>query len=174
MTEDKQPDPAKAGNIAQQIVSVLINEDSETRRRAIQAAMMLLGEAPVANVNTRSESAASDSGGNGHEDLAAFFERYENLKPSDYAYLCAAYHFSVYGSVAFSLDDLRTIAAEAGLVLPDRLDMTLKQAGKGGKKLFQSAGRNAYRPTASAGLLFKERWGVKPGKRRKDTTTTKE
>ena len=104
---------------------------------------------------------------NDQTEIAAFFDRDEKLKPADSAYLCAAYHYSLHGDVAFSLDDLRGIAGEAGIVLPDRLDMTLKQAGKGGKKLFQSAGRDAYRPTASARLLFNERWGVKPGKQSK-------
>jgi hypothetical protein len=167
MTEQKQSDPAKAGEIAQQIVKILVNEDSETRRRAIQAAMMLLGEAS-------SELEFPGAGGNDPADLAAFFNRDEKLKPSDYACLCAAYHFSMYGTAAFSLDDLRTIALDAGVVLPDRLDMTLKSAVKDGKKLFQAAGRNAYKPTASAGVLFKEQWGVKPGKRKKETATAKD
>lgn len=170
MTEQKQPDPTKVGTIAQQIVRILTTEDSETRRRAIQAAMMLLGEAPSADANSQSQLGGSDSG----DDLAAFFNRDEKLKPSDYAYLCAAYHFSAYGPVAFSLDELRTIAKEAGVILPDRLDMTLKQAGNGGKKFFQSAGRDVYKPTASAGVLFKERWNVKPGKRSKAGASAKE
>lgn len=53
MTEQKQPDPTKVGTIAQQIVRILTTEDSETRRRAIQAAMMLLGEAPSADANSQ-------------------------------------------------------------------------------------------------------------------------
>ena len=171
MTEQKQPDPTKTGTIAQQIISILINEDSETRQRAIQAAMMLLGEARVAYENSL---ARSDSGNDDQADLAAFFNRNEKLKPADYAYLCTAYHFSLYGTVPFSLDELRAIAKEAGVVLPDRLDMTLKQAGKGGKKLFQAVGRDAYKPTASACMLFKEQWDVKPGRRTKDTPSGRE
>jgi len=170
MTDQKQPDPTRAETIAQQIVTILINEDSETRKRAIQAAMMLLGDETAVHQTSQSQSARSGSHGADHTDLAAFFNRDEKLKPSDYAYLCAAYHFSVYGPAPFSLDELRLIATEAGVVLPDRLDMTLKQAGKAGKKLFQAAGRDAYKPTASAGVLFKERWNVRPGKREKGTT----
>lgn len=174
MTDQKQPDPAKAGTIAQQIVTILTDEDSETRRRAIQAAMMLLGEEPLAPMNPQSELERSDSAGDDHTVLAGFFNRDEKFKPSDYAYLCAAYHFSIYGFAVFSLDDLRTIAREAGVILPDRLDMTLKSAANSGKKLFQVLGRDGYKPTATAGMLFKDRWGVNPGRRAKDTMATKE
>jgi hypothetical protein len=172
MAEQKQTDPSKTGTIAQQIVTILIDVDSETRLRAIQAAMMLLGETPVGRLRAQAEE--SDSGSDQDGDLASFFNRDDKLKPSDYAYLCAAYHFATYGAAAFSLDDVRAIAREAGVVLPDRLDMTLKQAGKAGKRLFQALGRDAYKPTASAGVLFKERWNVKPGKKRKDSPAVKD
>jgi len=72
------------------------------------------------------------------------------------------------------LNDLRAIANEAGVILPDRLDMTLKQAGKMGKRFFQATGRDSYKPTAAAGGLFKERWGVKPGRQNRDTNRSEE
>ena len=174
MAEQKQPDPSKAGSIAQQIVTILMDQDSETRRRAVQAAMMLLGESPVAGANDQSNEEQSNLDYNDQTKLEAFFNRNEKLKPADCAYLCAAYHYSTFGPVAFSLDELRTIAKEAGVILPDCLDITLKQAGNGGKKLFQAAGRDAYKPTASASVLFKERWNVKPGKKAKESISAKE
>jgi hypothetical protein len=174
MAEQKQTDPSKAGIIAQQIVTILLDVDSETRLRAIQAAMMLLGEAPVSKLGLQAQVEESASGSDQNGDLAGFLNRDDKLKPSEYAYLCAAYHFATYGAAAFSLDDLRAIAREAGVVLPDRLDMTLKQAGKAGKRLFQAVGRDAYKPTASAGVLFRERWNVKPGKKPKDSSAVKE
>lgn len=159
-----QPDPAKSATVAQQIVKVLAKEDSATRQRAISAALTLLGEqAPRGGGHSKGESAADD-GGDAHADMASFFERDGKLKPSDNAFLCAAYHFSLYGTAAFSLDELRDLAREAGVVIPDRVDMTLRQAGKGKKKLFQSAGRDSYKPTAAAGVFFKEKWNVRPGK----------
>jgi hypothetical protein len=171
MTEEKQAVPAQAGILAQQIVTILISEDSETRRRAIHAAMMLLGEeAP----HIQTKSTQQDLGNEDLVDLAEFFNRDDDLKPSDHAQLCAAYHFSIYGTAPFSLEELRTIAADAGVVLPDRLDMTLTSATKNGKKLFQVAGKGLYKPTASAGLFFKERWSVKPGKMRKEPASAKE
>jgi hypothetical protein len=174
MAEQRQSDPSKAGTIAQQIVTILIDVDSETRFRAIQAAMMLLGETRAIRLPLRGQSEDSALGSDQEADLAEFFNRDDKLKPSDYAYLCAAYHFATYGASAFSLDELRNIAKEAGVVLPDRLDMTLKQAGKAGKRLFQAVGRDTYKPTASAGVFFKERWNVKPGKKAKDRPTVNE
>jgi hypothetical protein len=94
------------------------------------------------------------------------FQAFRTLLP-DEPFLCAAYHYSIYGIAPFSLDELRNIAKEAGVVLPNRVDMTLRQAGKGSKKLFHSAGRDLYKPTAAAGLVFKKKWDVKPGRRTK-------
>lgn len=168
-----QADPAKAGKYAQQIVALLVDEDSETRKRAIQAAMMLLGEVSPSNLGRDASAVPSDLNGDSSEDLATFFNRGEDLKPADYANLCAAFHFSRYGMCAFTLEELRAIASDAGVVLPDRLDKTLNTATKNGKKLFQMAGRGTFKPTASAGLVFKERWNVKPGKKSKDATPMK-
>ena len=162
MTDTKPLDPTKAGELAQSIVKVLSNADSETRRRAIEAALMLLGERPIG-------SAAKTTGTDGQRKsdqrlgLGDFFNRDEKLRPAENAQLCAAYHYSIYGLAPFSLDDIRGIARDAGVVLPDRLDMTLQQAAKGGKKLFQSVGRGVFKPTASAGIFFNERWNVRPG-----------
>jgi hypothetical protein len=169
MTDTTLVDPTNAGELAQKIVDLLNNENSGTRRRAIQAAMTLLGEAapPDAALNDGGRQPIAKS--EDVVDLGQFFNRGEKLKPSDNAQLCAAYHYSIYGPVAFTLDELRAIGANAGVVLPDRLDMTLSQATHGGKKLFQSAGRGAAKPTASAGVAFGEKWGVKPGRQVKST-----
>jgi len=161
--DKNEPNPTKAAEIAQQLVRILIGEDSETRKRSIHAAMTLLGEGDAQGAKLETlHSNGTDA--DGSTDLATFFSRQENLKPSDNAQLCAAYHFALHGPISFSLDELRTIASDAGVVLPDRLDMTLSQATSKGRKLFQPTGRGTFRPTAAAGLLFKERWGVRPGK----------
>ncbi|MBX3410874.1 MAG: hypothetical protein KF859_13445 [Phycisphaeraceae bacterium] len=174
MSEAHKPDPVRTAELAQQIVNVLAKEDSPTRQRAIFAALTILGEeAPAGKPSNR----GGDTGGRGgdehvggeHRDLATFFKRDEKLKASDYAQLCAAYHFSQYGDEAFTLEELRKIATEAGETIPDRLDMTLKAAKKNKKTLFQSAGRDRYKPTAAAKQMFKERWGVRPGKNTKPT-----
>lgn len=165
MAERIKTDATKAGGVAQRIVDVLANQDSETRHRAIRAAMMLLGEDSVSDPagNLHSDSADNASS----NDLGQFFNRGEKFKPSDHAQLCAAYHYLQFGPAVFSLDEIRAIAAEAGVVLPDRLDMTLNSAAHSGKKLFQPSGKGAFKPTAAAGIAFNEKWGVKPGKAKK-------
>jgi hypothetical protein len=171
MTTNNSPDPANAGKLAQQIVGILINEDSVTRQRAIQAAMMLLGETVLQQSSSQVRPSDVNIGGDNHADLAAFFNREGDMKPADYAQLCAAYHYSVYGASAFSITELKAIATDAGVVLPDRVDMTLRNAMQKGKKLFQPSGSGAFKPTAAACLHFAEKWKVKPGKIAKPVAT---
>lgn len=136
------------------------------RHRTIQAAMMLLGESAPSQAHGQAGS-PEDVGSDSHLDLAAFFNREGEMKPADHAYLCAAYHFSQFGAAPFSTAEIRAIATDAGVVVPDRLDMTFTAATKKGKKLFQSAGRGSFKPTATGSLEFGDRWGVKPGRKTK-------
>lgn len=161
-------DPAKAGELAQKIVNLLSNENCCTRRRTIQAAMTLLGEktGPDAALNQRDKPSITK--GERVVDLW-LLNCGEKPKPSEHAELCAAYHYSMYGPVAFTFAELRAIGDDAGVFLPGRIDMTLSQATHGGKKLFQAAGRGAVKPTASAGVAFGEKWGVKAGKAAKNS-----
>ena len=161
MPNHDQVDPVKTGKLAQQIVSILAVHDSPTRISAIRAAMVLFGEAGAALPNKNNNEMEEES------DMESFFNRDENLKPSDYVQLCAAYHYKRFGMVSFRVNDLRDIANEAGFVIPDRLDMTLKQATNKGKKLFQAAGKGSFKPTTQAALMFREKWNVKPGKEAK-------
>jgi hypothetical protein len=163
-TTNNSVNPAKAGKLAQQIVAVLAHEDSVTRQRAIQAAMMLLGEPVPPQVSGHVRSIDRDVGGDNQTSLAAFFNREGDMKPADYAQLCAAYHYSMYGASAFSITELKAIATNAGVVLPDRVDMTLRNAMQKGKKLFQPSGSGTFKPTAAACMHFAEKWKVKPGK----------
>lgn len=169
MKEDIPPDPTKVAALTQKIVGLLLKETSETRHRAINAALTVLGETAVERPLKGAPGASKQHDSIGStEGLASLIGTDDKLKPSENAYLCAAYHYSVYGNATFSLEDLRDIAREAGVVVPDRLDMTIKQAAKGGKKFFQSTGRDTYKPTTAGGLFFAERWKIKPGKKSKE------
>src|SRR5439155_8728369 len=97
MEDTAQANPAKAGEIAQKIVNLLINEDSGTRRRAVDAALMLLGEKSLSAHSSDHQSNAPASASEISQDLGQFFNRGEQLRPSDNAQLCAAYHYSLYG-----------------------------------------------------------------------------
>lgn len=144
------PDPAKAGKLAQQIVSMLINEDLATRQRAMQAAMTLLGDAPP-QANSAQLHYTKDDGGGDNHDLASFFNRDGDMKPADYAYLCAAYHFSQYGAVPFSAAEIRAIAADAGVVVPDRWTRRLEPPPRAVKNYFKAPAKaRSNRPQRAA------------------------
>jgi hypothetical protein len=164
--EQTEPDPTRTASIAQEIVKILARHDSPTRRRAMDAAMIALGE-PTGSLRGFRITEHSGNDSEPDTDLATFFNREQDLKPSDNAQLCAAYHFASHGATSFSLDELRQIASEAGVVLPDRLDMTLNKAASKGRKLFQNIGKGTFKPTAAAGVVFKERWGIRPGRAEK-------
>jgi len=154
MTDDNTPNPANVAKLTQEIVQILATEDSVTRRRAIQAALTVLGEVPISTTEApQGDAGSSDS--DPHGSTAAFFARDGELKRSDTAFLCAAYHYSKYGPIPFTVDEIRGIAAEAGEIIPDRVDVTLRGAAKKGKKLFQQVSKGTFKPTASAAAFFK-------------------
>ena len=162
MNDEKQIDPARIAKLTQDIVKILSKEDSAGRRRAIHAALAILGEAPITSGQNSSQiNGVPENTELG--DIGSFFKRDGKLKPSDTAFLCAAYHYSQFGPTAFTVEEIRQIAADAGEVIPDRVDKTYKKAAKKGKKLFQPVGKGAFKPTASAAMFFKETWNVKPG-----------
>lgn len=170
MTTNGNADPTRASTLAQQIVTLLIHEEPITRQRAIQAALMLLGEPAPKQHHDQAHVVPVEDGSTG---LAAFFNRDDGMKPAENAQLCAAYHYSLYGAVAFSMVELKAIATDAGVVIPDRVDMTLRNAQQKGKKLFQTSGPGNFKPTAAACLHFAEKWKVRPGKNAKPTAHSK-
>jgi hypothetical protein len=169
LSASSDSNPRRAGELAQSIVDILVDETPATRGLAIKAAMTLLGDVIPTLDSTRVAGTLDRHEAPSELDSGRFFNRGEKLKPAENAHLCAAFHYSQYGSVPFTLDEIRTIGAEAGVVLPDRLDMTFSSATNGGKKLFQPAGRSTFKPTSSAGITFDEKWNVKPGRKTKNS-----
>jgi len=164
-----QPDPKSVAALTQQLVKLLANSEAETRRRAIQAAMTVLGDSPLPEAfNTKDAKPKGETRSDESEvGLSGFFKRDGKLKPSDRAFLCAAYHFSIYGMAPFAVTELRKIAEEAGEVLPDRVDSTMHMATAKGKKLFQPVSRGVFKPTVAAALYFEEKFDVKAGRQKK-------
>ena len=113
--------------------------------------------------------------GNDGEDAAAddmdtFFSKFDHDKPSDNVFLIASYLYSTYGDSPFSVKEVQEIADEVGITLPDRPDVTLNAAQKKGKSLFNRTGKGMYKPTVHGATSFKEKYGVKKGKLRKEGT----
>ena len=120
------------------------------------------GETRVPAKSTRLEDEPADG-----VDLSALVAKHEHAKPSDAALLLAAYHFSLYGAAPFTIDEMRELASDAGLTVPERLDMTLKQFKREKKALFKNAGNGRWRPTVTGEAYLKKAYGVFKGKGKK-------
>jgi hypothetical protein len=120
-------------------------------------------------------SERGNGGSNGAEEDGAvdlseteqFFTTHEGGKPSENAYLSVAYLYSQYGAQPFSLDDVREVANQAGLTLPDRVDVTLAGAKKSGKPLFKRAGRGKLQPNVHGETYLRNTYGIAKGNKRR-------
>lgn len=130
-----------------EVNGVITKLDPAIRQEAFSLLMPYIQGGSVVASQVRFQE--GDGGSDGTEEDGAvdlseteqFFTTHEGGKPSENAYLCVAYLYSQYGAQPFSLDDVREVANQAGLTLPDRVDVTLAGAKKGGKPLFKRAGR---------------------------------
>jgi hypothetical protein len=109
------------------------------------------------------DEAGSDSSGD-----TSLFGRFDHDKPSDNVRLIAAYLFQQYGSEPFSADEVNAIAAEAGITVPARVDMTLRAAKENGKQLFVNAGDGMFKPTVYGESNLKDTYGVKKGNKKRE------
>lgn len=99
----------------------------------------------------------------GGGDAEQLFTKYGSAKPAENALLAAAWIYSQYGVQPFSISELRSVAEGAGLTIPNRLDMTIRQAKRSGKALFVRAGQDRYRPTVHGEAFFKSAYGATKG-----------
>jgi hypothetical protein len=138
---------------------------------AIQAAALVLFTEYVTGPPSERQQVQQTSNGNTNEqspqDTAEFFAKFPDGKPSDNAVLISVYLYGQYGAESFRLDEMREIAKSVGLTIPNSLDMTLKQAQRDGKSLFQHSGRGEYKPTVHGELYFKKTYQVTTGKKRR-------
>jgi hypothetical protein len=156
----------------EKVDGVIKNLDSAIRAEAFS----LLKPYISAGATGSTGSTAADSGSsNGTEqqaamdfaDAEAFFTTHEDGKPSDNAYLVTAYLYTQYGSSPFSIDDVRAVADHAGLTLPDRVDVTLAGAKKGGKQLFKRAGRGMLQPNVHGETYLRNTYNIIKGTKRR-------
>ena len=117
---------------------------------AIQAAALAVLTEYVTGDSTERKQARQTSTGNTNEQspqgAAEFFAKFTEGKPSDNAVSIAAYVYNQYGAEPFKLDEIRETAKSVGLTIPTSLNMTLKQAQRDGKLLFQHTGRSEFKP----------------------------
>lgn len=99
-----------------------------------------------------------------------FFAAHEHGKPADNVKLIAAYLYNEYGSESFSIDEVRAIARDVGVTIPNRIDATFDAAASGGKKLFVSAGKGKRKPTVNGEAYLKTTYNVKKGTKRRQVS----
>ncbi len=106
-------------------------------------------------------------------NLDGFFSKLKQGKPSDNALAVAGFHYSLYGSEEFTADEIRDIADQVGITVPERVDMTYKNAQREGKSLFRRSG-NGFRPTVHGELFFKKTYQVNKGTKNKPVDNDKQ
>jgi len=112
------------------------------------------------------ESVREDAGGEVDVEVEAdgsLFSKHIHEKPHENVNLIVAHLFQQYGSEPFAVSEIAALAADVGVTVPARIDMTLRAAKENGNKLFQSAGRGKFKPTVHGELFLKNTYKIKKG-----------
>jgi hypothetical protein len=106
------------------------------------------------------------------EGLAGFFADRDISKPADAVYAIAGYLYSVYGADPFTIEDMRGLASDVGLTVPQDPGATLRMATRSGKKLFRHKG-GLWSLTTAGELALKEMFGINKGRKKRPATSQK-
>jgi hypothetical protein len=148
-----------------EINDVIKDLDPSIREGALPLlAEYVIGHPIAPNLEQQRDNGSGVSAADG---AAEFFVKFPEGKPSDNAVSIAAYVYSQYGAEPFKLDEMRETAKSVGLTIPTSLDMTLKQAQREGKLLFQHTGRSEFKPTVHGELYFKKTYQVAKGTKKR-------
>ena len=98
------------------------------------------------------------------EEMSNFFNAHPNQKPADNVLLIVAWLYNQHGNLAFTPAMVKPVAAEAGLVIADRCDNTMRQAAHKGKQLFSKSG-NGWKLTLAGMAQVAEQYKVRPGRK---------
>lgn len=95
-------------------------------------------------------------------DLGAFISSFDTSKPSEALNVLVAWLYSQRGAQPFSTTELKELADQCGLTIPNRPDMTFKGAKTNGKAIYGQSGRN-WKLTVSGELYVKSTYNVTKG-----------
>lgn len=101
------------------------------------------------------------------EMVRDFLGEHQSDKPAENVKAIAALVYSRLGNSEFTVQEVREIAHETGVTVPDRVDVTLGTARVNKKPLFQKVRAGVYRPTVHGEKLFKETFEVTKGSGRR-------
>jgi len=97
------------------------------------------------------------------DEARDFLSDHHSDKPAENVKAIAALVYKRFGTSAFTAEEVRNIAHEAGITVPDRVDVTLGGARVEKKALFQKQKSGVYKPTVHGERYFKEKFGVSKG-----------
>lgn len=106
------------------------------------------------------------SAGTTSPSLEELMRNHPNAAAHENAYILAAHWYAEYGIEPFSLEGMKSLGNNAGMTLPERLDMTYKQAKSEGKASFQVISRGSYKPTVAGEGWLRATYGVSKGKQK--------
>lgn len=90
-------------------------------------------------------------------------------KPAENALAIAAHLYRQYGSESFYGKEVKEIAEQAGIVIPDRVDNTFRMAKRDGKPLFRQPAKGTFKPTVHGEKFMKATFNVKKGTKRRES-----
>jgi hypothetical protein len=96
------------------------------------------------------------------DDADTFFNKYNHEKAADNILLIAAWLYSQYGKYPITKSELDSTASNCGLTIPDRSDITMRQATRKGKSLFTKSGKG-WQLTVSGEHFLRATYKVKKG-----------
>jgi hypothetical protein len=157
----------------EEIAAVLQKLPAEVRSQAfdVLAPYATGGKATSSEKPKPNDSVRKPDDDDPDTERAEFFGAFDHDKPSDNLKLVAAYLYSQHGSTPFTAEELKTLADDVGITVPERIDMTLRQATVDGKSLFNNPSRGQFKPTVHGEAYMKKQYKVKKGKKPKPVTS---
>src|SRR6266446_5487493 len=151
-------------------------KDQELKRPAFEKILeRLLAQGKPATGRAAAERGGGSEqpepeGGAENDTREEFFSAYNHDDPSDNVRLIAAYLYREHGVASFTTKEVKALAEEVGVTVPERIDMTLKQARKDGKNLFSSPSQGRFKATVHGEAYLKSEYKVKKGRKPKSAT----
>jgi hypothetical protein len=139
---------------------IIVEMDPAIREKAYEVLEpYIIGKADIKSEHLGGSKPKNSSGASMDE----FFTKFPQNKPSDYVRLIGAWWFSQYGSHPILVDDVKTLAADVGLTIPDDVGQTLKVLSVKGKNLFTRLSRGKFKPTVYGEKYFKDTFKISKG-----------
>lgn len=139
--------------------------DSSIRVAAFEFLKPYIAGGTIKVLHTPKDEGGGGADGGAPDDLAEMVEKFiGDDEPSDNVKLLSAWWFSQYGSAPFSMAWIKSTGSSSGLTIPNKPDMTFRQAKENGKTLYEALGKGGLiKPTIIGEKFLKTKYGVRKG-----------